>query len=39
MLFDFEYSVFKVLSPLDQDQSGIKLGTEHVIYKKLANFM
>ena len=32
ILFDFEYSVFQV-NPWDQDQIGIKLGTEHVIPK------
>ena len=26
-------------SPWDWDQIGIKLGTKHIIYKKLANFM
>ena len=35
---DFEYIVFQV-SPKTQDQIGIKLGTEQVIYQKLANFM
>ena len=26
-------------SQWDWDQTGIKLGTKHIIYKKLANFM
>ena len=26
-------------SPYDQDQIGIKLGTDYIIYQKLGNFM
>ena len=39
-LFDFWFDKFSSkYSTWDWDQIGIKLGTEHIIYEKLINFM
>ena len=38
LIFD-SINVNDKYSPWDRDQIGIKLGTDYIIYQKLANFM
>ena len=35
----FDHKVHKRISPWDRGQISIKLGTKHVMYQKLENFM